>query len=107
LPARAQGAGAGGRVSLGIPETAAKDVSGVYPDIAHADDWDCAVELSHWVPQEVLEAFCDKLCQMGTPDEVAANVNRMAAYGVRDLSISGFYSYATPTAVGGAFARTP
>jgi 5,10-methylenetetrahydromethanopterin reductase len=92
--------------SFGIPEAEAKSVSGVYPDMAHAEDWDRAMELSHWVPEEVLEAFCEKFCLMGTPDEVAAKVRRMAGYGIRSLYIRGFYSYAMPTTVAEAFART-
>jgi hypothetical protein len=43
---------------------------------------------------------------MGTADEVAAKVKRMAGYGVRSLYIRGFYSYAMPTSVAEAFART-
>jgi len=92
--------------SFGIPEATAKDISGIYPDMAHAEDWDRAVELSRWVPQDVLEAFCEKFCLMGTADEVAAKVKRMAGYGVRSLYIRGFYSYAMPTSVAEAFART-
>jgi alkanesulfonate monooxygenase SsuD/methylene tetrahydromethanopterin reductase-like flavin-dependent oxidoreductase (luciferase family) len=45
-------------------------------------------------------------CLMGTPDDVAAKVKRVAGYGVRNLYIRGFDSYAMPTAVAEAFART-
>jgi hypothetical protein len=40
-----------------------------------------------------------------TSGEVAATV-RMTGYGVRSLDIRGFYSYAMPTSVTEAFART-
>jgi hypothetical protein len=43
---------------------------------------------------------------MGSAEEVAGKVRRMAAYGVGNLYIRGFYSYEMPTAVGKAFART-
>ena len=39
-------------------------------------------------------------------ERLAAKVKRMAGYGVRSLYIRGFYSYAMPTAVAEAFART-
>jgi hypothetical protein len=54
----------------------------------------------------VLAAFCEHVCLMGDPDEVAAKVRRLAAYGVRNLYIRGFYSYEMPAEVGDAFART-
>jgi hypothetical protein len=42
--------------SFGIPVAKVSEVSGIYPDLAHAEDWDRTVE-----------AFCEEFCLMGTP----------------------------------------
>jgi 5,10-methylenetetrahydromethanopterin reductase len=92
--------------SVGVGPIRPGAVSGIYPDLSHAEDWGRAVEMTEWVPPEVLDAFCEGFCLMGPPDEVAGKVRRLAAYGVRSLYIRGFYSYEMPAAVGEAFART-
>jgi 5,10-methylenetetrahydromethanopterin reductase len=92
--------------SVGIPEFPVGEIAGVYPDLSHAEDWARAIALTEWLPAEALEAFCETVCLMGPPEDVAAKVRRLAAYGVRNLYIRGFYSYEMPAAVGEAFART-
>jgi 5,10-methylenetetrahydromethanopterin reductase len=92
--------------SVGMPEFPVGDVTGVYPDLSHAEDWARAIAITEWLPPEALEAFCETVCLMGPAEDVAAKVRRMAAYGVGNLYIRGFYSYEMPTAVGEAFART-
>jgi 5,10-methylenetetrahydromethanopterin reductase len=92
--------------SVGIPDMQPGATSGTYPDLSHAEDWPRAIELTDWLPGEVLEAFCESFCLMGSAEDVAAKCRRLESYGVRNLYIRGFYSYEMPTAVGEAFART-
>ena len=92
--------------AIGLPEVRVEPLPDVYPDLAHAEDWPAAIAGTEWVPPEVLAAFCEHVCLMGEPDDVAAKVRRLAAHGVRNLYIRGFYSYEMPAAVGEAFART-
>lgn len=92
--------------AFGIPEIAAGKTSGVYPDLAHAEDWARAIEVTDWVPDDVLEAFCEKFCLVGTTEDVTAKVRMLASYGVRNLYIRGFYSYEVPRTVAEAFARS-
>jgi len=92
--------------AFGLPQVHPGKVSGVYPDLAHAEDWDRAIEVTNWVPQDALEAFCENFCLLGTPDDVAAKVRALASCGVRNLYIRGFYSYEVPRAVAQAFAST-
>jgi 5,10-methylenetetrahydromethanopterin reductase len=84
-----------------VPEPG--DVSALYPDLMHAEDWERAIELTEWVPSEVLELFCERYCLMGTADEVAAKVGTLASYGVSTLYVRDHQTFALPTAVGEAF----
>jgi 5,10-methylenetetrahydromethanopterin reductase len=92
--------------AIGLPEFPIGALPDVYPDLSHAEDWPRAIAGTDWVPPDVLAAFCEHVCLMGDPDDVAAKVRRLASYGVRNLYIRGFYSYEMPTAVGEAFARS-
>jgi 5,10-methylenetetrahydromethanopterin reductase len=89
----------------GIDPPEHQDVSGIYPDLAHAEDWDRAIELTNWLPDDVLEAFCERFCLMGTGQEVASKIQALAARGVNNLYIRGFYSFRLPTDVAETFIR--
>lgn len=88
---------------LHVPEM--QDVSGLYPDLTHSEDWDRAMEVTKWVPDEVVEGFCEKFCLMGSADEVAAKIRTLASFGVTNLYIRWFYSYRLPTAVCDIFSQ--
>jgi 5,10-methylenetetrahydromethanopterin reductase len=92
--------------AIGLPDVQVGALPDVYPDLSHAEDWPRAIEGTEWVPPDVLAAFCEHVCLMGDPDDVAAKVRRLASYGVRNLYIRGFYSYEMPAGVGEAFARS-
>lgn len=86
-----------------IPDTDA--MSAVYPDIGHAEDWDAAIEMTNWLPSQILDAFVDKFCIMGTEAEVLSRVRHLEALGVDHLYIRGFSSYEIPTVEANAFAQ--
>jgi 5,10-methylenetetrahydromethanopterin reductase len=79
------------------------DVSELYPDLLHAEDWERAIELTEWVPTDVLELFCERYCLMGTADEVAARVKTLASFGVSTLYVRDHQTFALPTDVSQAF----
>jgi 5,10-methylenetetrahydromethanopterin reductase len=88
---------------LSVPETL--DVSGLYPDLTHAEDWDLAIQKTSWVPDEMVEGFCEKFCLMGSADEVANKIRTLASWGVTNLYIRWFYSYRLPLALCDIFAK--
>lgn len=49
---------------VSVPEPRA--VTGIYPDLSHAEDWDLAIRETAWVPDAVPEDWCAKYCIMGT-----------------------------------------
>jgi 5,10-methylenetetrahydromethanopterin reductase len=68
----------------------------LYPDLVHAEDWDRAIELTNWVPDDYLAWFCDNYCLIGTADDVAAKVRTMERSGIGQLYVHNFYSYQMP-----------
>jgi 5,10-methylenetetrahydromethanopterin reductase len=81
----------------GVPVPEARDESGIYPDLIHAEDWERAIEVTNWVPDEVVEAFAEKFCLMGTAEEIAARIGSLASYGVKNLFVRGIATYELPT----------
>ena len=86
---------------IAVPEPG--DVSELYPDLMHAEDWDRAIELTEWVPDEVLEIFCERYCLMGGPAEVRRRVQVLESHGVGTLYVRDHQTFALPTAVSEAF----
>jgi 5,10-methylenetetrahydromethanopterin reductase len=78
----------------------------IYPDIGHAENWDQAIELTEWLPTEILDLFVDKYCIMGTESEVLQRVKELDALGVNHLYIRAFSSYELPSEEGRTFAET-
>lgn len=68
----------------------------LYPDLVHAEDWDRAIELTDWIPEDYLAWFCDSYCLIGTADDVAAKVRTMESSGIGQLYVHNFYSYQMP-----------
>lgn len=74
-------------------------ISSLYPDLLHAEDWEAAIGATEWVSDAALEAFCDEFVLMGSGEEIAAGVDRLASYGVNNLYIRTFYTYDLPSEV--------
>lgn len=85
-----------------IPDAKPVDV---YPDLSHAEDWDEAMDRTSWVPDDVLEEFCDRFCLMGSATDVADKVRALESRGVTSLYIRGFYSYELPWDLCQSFSR--
>jgi 5,10-methylenetetrahydromethanopterin reductase len=86
-----------------IPD--AEMASQVYPDIGHAENWDQAIEMTEWLPSEILDLFVEKYCIMGTASDVLKRVQQLAGLGVNHLYIRAFSSYELPIVEGETFAR--
>lgn len=78
---------------------------GFYPDLGHARDWEAAIEQTSWVPDPVLEMFCDRYCLIGDGPEVLARVRELGDRGVDNLYVRGVYSYRLPRDVLAGFAE--
>jgi 5,10-methylenetetrahydromethanopterin reductase len=78
-------------------------ISSLYPDVLHAEDWQQAIRATEWVPDDVLQAFSDEFCLLGSGEQIAEGVRRLASYGVNNLYIRGFYTYDLPTHICRAF----
>jgi len=91
--------------AAGIKVPTPRPMDGLYPDVNHCEDWDRAVELTDWVPDDVLELFCSKYTLMGTAREIIAKLETVISRGVNHFYLLGFKSYELPTDVAQAFAR--
>lgn len=75
-----------------------------YPDLGHARDWYAAIEATDWVPDEVLNTFCDRYCLIGDGPAIRARVNELEKLGVTNLYVRGVHSYELPSDVLAGFA---
>jgi 5,10-methylenetetrahydromethanopterin reductase len=77
---------------LAVPEAVGK----IYPDLAHAHDWEAAIAATAFVPDEVVAQLCDALGLIGTPDDCAARIVEMTRLGVRNLYLMPFQTFVGP-----------
>jgi len=89
----------------GIVVPPVQAISGIYPDLNHAEDLERAIEATNWVPESVLEEFAEKYCLLGTADEIAAKIARIAKQGVVNIYLRGLYSYELPHDLLASFSR--
>ena len=80
-------------------------ITGIYPDLSHAEDWDRAIEATSWVPDDFLAEWCAKYCIIGTAGDAAAKIAQLESFGVTSLYIRGFYSYKLPAELCDRFSR--
>lgn len=78
---------------------------GFYPDLGHAQDWEAAMEQTSWVPEPLLDIFCDRYCLIGDGPEVLGQVRELRDSGVENLYVRGVHSYRTPRDVLEGFAE--
>jgi 5,10-methylenetetrahydromethanopterin reductase len=83
----------------GIPVPEAPPMPDLYPDLSHAEDWEAAKAATAWVPDAVLEAFCQKYCLFGTGQEVAERIEELASWGITNFYIRDFYTYRLPNEI--------
>jgi 5,10-methylenetetrahydromethanopterin reductase len=88
---------------MAVPEP--EPISGIYPDLSHAEDWDRAIDATSWVPDDFLADWCEKYCIIGSASDAAEKIARLESYGVTSLYIRGFYSYELPAELCDRFSR--
>ena len=75
-----------------IPEAVHK----IYPDLSHAEDWDAAIAATSFVPDEVIADLCDAYGLIGTPQDSAVRITEMQKFGVTNIYVMGFQTFAPP-----------
>ncbi|MFD8276964.1 LLM class flavin-dependent oxidoreductase [Streptomyces flaveolus] len=72
-------------------------IDGVYPDLAHAEDWDAAVKaVSPWVDDAAALRFAEEFCLFGTADDTARRLRALHADDVDGVFLQHVGSYAPP-----------
>jgi 5,10-methylenetetrahydromethanopterin reductase len=72
------------------------DVLAIYPDLAHARDWEQAIAATSFVPDEVIAQLCDTLGLVGTAEHCAQRIVEMAPAGVTNLFVQAFQTFVGP-----------
>ncbi len=90
--------GAAALAAQGIKVEALATRPRVYPDLAHAEDWDEAIAVADaYVPDAAARAFADRFCLVGSPAEIAAWLRKLKSLGVTGVHIQHPGSYELPT----------
>jgi len=86
-----------GPAGISLPRLEIPDaVHAVYPDLSHAHDWEAAIRVTSFVPDEVVGQLCDALGLIGTPEHCAERIAEMARLGVRNLYLMPVLTFAPP-----------
>ena len=68
----------------------------LYPDIPHAEDWEEAMRLCQFMPQDLLAQMCDAIGLIGTPEHCAQRVRQAEAQGIKRLYLMTSETYEFP-----------
>jgi 5,10-methylenetetrahydromethanopterin reductase len=97
LVAEAQLGGGEALRAVGIDVEVPAVVPGVYPDMAHAVDWNHAVEVAgQWVDDEMGKRYADTFCLVGDGAYCAERIREIVARGINSLYLRDFFSYTLP-----------
>jgi 5,10-methylenetetrahydromethanopterin reductase len=72
------------------------EVRAIYPDLAHARDWEQAIAATSFVPDDVIAQLCDTLGLVGTAEHCAQRIVEMAPAGVTSLFVQAFQTFVGP-----------
>lgn len=74
------------------------EVPQVYPDMAHAEDWDLAIRhASRWVTDEMAVRFAETFCLFGSAEEIIRRMRRSAELGATGFCLRDVGSYTLPS----------
>jgi 5,10-methylenetetrahydromethanopterin reductase len=91
--------------TAGVHVAGPVSVSNVYPDLAHAEDWDLAVECSSaWVSDEAAVRFAEGFCLFGNAGQIRERLAAATAAGATNFLVQHVGSYTLPTELMEAFA---
>ena len=68
----------------------------IYPDLSHAHDWEEAIAVTSFVPDEVIAQLCDAMGLVGTPEDCARRIVEMTSAGVTNLYIMALETFVGP-----------
>lgn len=71
-------------------------VRAIYPDLAHARDWEAAIAATSFVPDDVIVELCDTLGLVGTAEHCARRIAEMTAAGATNLYVQAFQTFVGP-----------
>ncbi len=72
------------------------EVRAIYPDLAHARDWEQAIAATSFVPDELIAQLCDTFGLVGTAEHCAQRIVAMAPAGVTNLFVQAFQTFVGP-----------
>lgn len=85
------------RAGMRIPKIEETDaIRKIYPDLAHADDWEAAIESTSTVSDEIVAELCEALGLVGTPQYCAERIVEMTKLGPRNIYLMPFETFALP-----------
>ncbi|MEU6256877.1 LLM class flavin-dependent oxidoreductase [Streptomyces sp. NPDC047043] len=94
----AQNGGAPFLALAGIDVQVPATVSGVYPDLVHAEDWKAAVDIcSAWVSDEAALRFAQEFCLFGSAEQITDRLRALHTSGVTGVFLQHVGSYDPPT----------
>jgi 5,10-methylenetetrahydromethanopterin reductase len=68
----------------------------IYPDLAHAQNWEEAIAATAFVPDDVIAQLCDALGLIGTAAHCAQRLMEMTQAGVTNLYLMPFQTFVGP-----------
>ena len=83
-------------IDAGDLEIPVKELSELYPDIPHAEDWERARQLCAFLPEDILAKMCDAIGLIGTPEYCAQRIREAEANGIGHLYLMTSESYQFP-----------
>lgn len=96
--AMAQGGGGEALAAIGVEIELPDSIPEVYPDMAHAEDWDAAVDVAErWVDDEAALRFARAFCLVGSAEQCAERLAAAESLGVTSTCLRHPGSYTLPT----------
>ena len=78
-------------------------VRDIYPDLAHAPNWEEAIAATSFVARRRGRQFCDALGLVGTPEYCAERIAEMSRHGVTNLYLMTLQTFVGPERILQAF----
>ena len=78
----------------------------LYPDLHHAEDWERAMQLCAFIPQDILAQICDALGFVGIPEYCAQRLQDVYANGMDHFYMAAAETYSFPHRELMAFEKT-
>lgn len=97
LASIAQRGGSSALATAGIEVSVPATITGVVPDLVHAEDWQHAVDVcSRWISDSDAAAFAQAFCLFGTADQIVDRIAAVADLGVTSIFLQHVGSWDLP-----------